>query len=62
MSRNLGYSLLVLASTLFCTAAFAHDRWISRGALKNAGGEWCCDDYDFKSYTRIMSTATGCKK
>ena len=24
----------------------AHDSWISRGALRNAAGEWCCGDGD----------------
>jgi hypothetical protein len=24
----------------------AHDSWISRGGLKNAGGEWCCGEGD----------------
>jgi hypothetical protein len=59
MLRNLGYSLLVLVPTLSCTAASAHENWISRGGLKNAGGEWCCGDYDCKSYTKASSTSTG---
>jgi hypothetical protein len=57
--RTLVRSLLVLFLYLICTAAFAHDSWISRGGLKNAGGEWCCGDYDCKSYTSIKSTSTG---
>lgn len=24
----------------------AHDSWISRGALRNAAGEWCCGEGD----------------
>ena len=59
MLRNLGYSLLVLVPTLSCTAVSAHENWISRGGLKNAGGEWCCGDYDCKSYTKASSTSTG---
>jgi len=27
-------------------SAQAHDSWISRGALRNAAGEWCCGDGD----------------
>ena len=41
------------------TVAFAHDSWINRGGFKNTAGEWCCGDYDCKSYTRTSSTATG---
>ena len=52
-------SLLTLVFVLASTAAFAHDVWINRGAFKNAGGEWCCGDYDCKSYTMAKSTATG---
>jgi hypothetical protein len=33
--------LLVLGTT-----AGAHDSWISRGALKNGAGEWCCGEGD----------------
>src|SRR5207342_710192 len=60
MSRALVCSLLVLVAALLTpTTALAHDSWISRGGLKNAAGEWCCGDYDCKSYTRISSTASG---
>ena len=41
------------------TTALAHDSWVNRGAFKNGAGEWCCGDYDCKSYTRISSTASG---
>lgn len=37
----------------------AHDSWISKGGLKNSAGEWCCGDYDCKSYTKLSSTAVG---
>ena len=47
------------AGTSFITPSLAHDSWISRGGLKNAAGEWCCGDYDCKSYTRTSSTASG---
>jgi hypothetical protein len=59
MLRNLVRSLLALVLALFSFAAFAHDSWINRGSFKNSGGEWCCGDYDCKSYTRITSTTTG---
>lgn len=49
-------STTVLAST---TVAFAHDSWVNRGGFKNTAGEWCCGDYDCKSYTRTSSTAAG---
>ncbi|HKS86552.1 MAG TPA: hypothetical protein VJR71_13810 [Pseudolabrys sp.] len=64
MSQALVRSLLVLFPVLLpalfaVNAASAHDSWINRGAFKNAAGEWCCGDYDCKSYTRTSSTATG---
>ncbi|MGA7596815.1 MAG: hypothetical protein WCB23_03090, partial [Pseudolabrys sp.] len=58
MSRRLVRSLLVPA-LLVASPVFAHDSWVNRGAFKNGGGEWCCGDYDCKSYTRISSTASG---
>ena len=48
-----------LPALLFASSAFAHDSWVNRGAFKNGAGEWCCGDYDCKSYTRISSTASG---
>lgn len=60
--------LYIVAVTAFIAAlllllnavgAFAHDSWISRGAFKNSAGEWCCGDYDCKSYQRATSTAKG---
>ncbi len=42
------------------SGARAHDgSWINRGAYKNSAGEWCCGDYDCKSYARTSTTATG---
>ena len=58
MSRTLVRSVL-LSALLFGSSAFAHDSWVNRGAFKNGAGEWCCGDYDCKSYTRISSTASG---
>lgn len=59
MLRTLVRPLLVLFLALFAFDALAHDSWISRGAYKNPAGEWCCGDYDCKSYEKISSTATG---
>ncbi len=58
MSRTLFRSLLVFAPAFIVgtTVAFAHDSWINRGGFKNTAGEWCCGDYDCKSYTRTSST------
>ncbi len=49
-------SLLVIASE-----TLAHDSWISRGALRNGAGEWCCGEGDcfVISKDRIMETANG---
>ena len=60
MLRTLLRSLFVFGPLLLAvTVANAHDHWISRNGLKNAAGEWCCGDYDCKSYTRLSSTPTG---
>jgi hypothetical protein len=59
MLRSFTRYVLTLVLVLSSSAAFAHDSWINRGAFKNAGGEWCCGDYDCKSYTMAKSTATG---
>ena len=58
MSRRLVRSLLVPA-LLVASPVFAHDSWVNRGAFKNGAGEWCCGDYDCKSYTRTSSTSNG---
>ena len=60
MSRALLRSLLVFVPALLvANSAFAHDSWINKGGFKNGAGEWCCGDYDCKSYTRISSTGSG---
>jgi hypothetical protein len=45
-----GYCLrLALAFACFLLVAAntsAHDSWISRGALRNGAGEWCCGEGD----------------
>jgi hypothetical protein len=38
--------LLVAQVLLLGSVALAHDSWISRGALRNGAGEWCCGDGD----------------
>jgi hypothetical protein len=39
---------IVLLSSVVCllSSASAHDSWISRGALRNGAGEWCCGEGD----------------
>ena len=48
---------LAIPLALFIAAlpASAHDSWVSRGGLKNAGGEWCCGENDCREldYTPI---------
>jgi hypothetical protein len=39
-------SLLLAQTLLHASGALAHDSWISRGALRNGAGEWCCGDGD----------------
>jgi hypothetical protein len=60
MSRTLVRALLVFVSAFFViTSASAHDSWVNRGAFKNSSGEWCCGDYDCKSYTKAASSPIG---
>jgi hypothetical protein len=43
------YPRLALAFACFLPIAAdtaAHDSWISRGALRNGAGEWCCGEGD----------------
>lgn len=37
---------IILALLLLTVPALAHDSWISRGALRNGIGEWCCGEGD----------------
>jgi len=46
MFRCLARPLLVFPLLLLASMALAHDSWISRGALRNAAGEWCCGEGD----------------
>jgi hypothetical protein len=57
--RAIFVGIAVLFSVFTFGAASAHDSWINRGGFKNAAGEWCCGDYDCKSYTKATSAATG---
>ena len=42
-----GCRLLVAGCVvIIASEALAHDSWISRGALRNAAGEWCCGEGD----------------
>jgi len=38
--------LLLFSIVAFAPDVSAHDSWISRGAHKNAAGEWCCGEGD----------------
>ena len=40
------FLLAALALASMVTLSFAHDSWISRGALRNPAGEWCCGEGD----------------
>ena len=39
--------------------AHAHDSWISRGALKNQAGEWCCGDNDCQELNYTPHAVSG---
>src|ERR1700693_6368808 len=46
MFRCLARPFLVILSLTVASLALAHDSWISRGALRNAAGEWGCGEGD----------------
>ncbi len=46
MLRYFARSLVLVPALLVGSLALAHDSWISRGALKNSAGEWCCGEGD----------------
>jgi hypothetical protein len=46
MSGLLARLLVVGALVPIASQALAHDSWISRNALRNAAGEWCCGEGD----------------
>jgi hypothetical protein len=61
MSGFLARLLVVSAVLVIASETLAHDSWISRGALRNAAGEWCCGEGDcfVIPRNRIMVTAEG---
>jgi len=46
MSGMLARLIAVFALLSLASQALAHDSWISRGALRNSAGEWCCGEGD----------------
>ncbi len=45
--RRAAVTLAFIAGMVLASGtSLAHDSWISRGALKNAAGEWCCGEGD----------------
>ena len=46
MSGMLARLIVVCAVVTLASEALAHDSWISRGALRNGAGEWCCGEGD----------------
>ena len=61
MSGILARLLVVTVVLTIASETLAHDSWISRGALRNAAGEWCCGEGDcfVIPRNRIMTTAEG---
>ena len=46
MSGLLARLFVVGALLAVASQTLAHDSWISRNALRNAAGEWCCGEGD----------------
>jgi hypothetical protein len=46
MSGLLARLLVIVAYVAIVSPTIAHDSWISRNALRNAAGEWCCGEGD----------------
>ena len=46
MLRFLRLPAAIASLLLVSSFAVAHDSWISRGALRNPAGEWCCGEGD----------------
>ena len=51
--------VVLIASIAVIKVAKSHDSWISQHSLKNAAGEWCCGDYDCKTYDKAASVPQG---
>src|ERR1041385_8998142 len=49
----------LLLGILLLNPAIGHEGWINRGGFKNGAGEFCCGDYDCKSYASVSSEAKG---
>jgi len=61
MSGMLARLLVAGCVVVIASVALAHDSWISRNALRNAAGEWCCGEGDcfVIPNNQISTTATG---
>jgi hypothetical protein len=61
MSGPLTRLLVVGVLLSVASQTFAHDSWISRGAHRNAAGEWCCGEGDCFVIPgkRVVATANG---
>jgi hypothetical protein len=46
LARPLARLFVVGVLVTVTSQTLAHDSWISRGALRNAAGEWCCGEGD----------------
>lgn len=59
----LWFTLVVFALCVIAvwsiSLASAHDSWISKGVYKNKNGEWCCGDYDCRSYQHVETNEKG---
>lgn len=58
-----GVCVVIITALFFLTfipkSARAHESWVNSGAYKNTSGEWCCGDYDCKTYRKASSSAEG---
>lgn len=61
MSGMLARLLVTISVVVITSPSFAHDSWISRGALRNAAGEWCCGEGDCSVVpnNEVSTTASG---
>lgn len=61
MSGMLARLLIAACVVVTASEAPAHDSWISRNALRNAAGEWCCGEGDCFVIPgdQVASTANG---
>jgi hypothetical protein len=46
LNRCVAWLSVLVSIFVFPTAGLAHDSWISRNALRNTTGEWCCGEGD----------------